>query len=136
MKSVIRLVLVLAVPLVFAAPALAAPGQPNFGEAIYADGEAWGTKGNGPLPAPNDDNRQSFDVLYQFTNGVHGQLAVAEAGPRNPDYNGGRWAAVTVTWVDPGEAVLITSADQLASHDLQFTPTGRYFQCPLLPSKA
>lgn len=136
MRTAITAILALVFPLVLAAPVLAAPGAPNFGEAIYADGEVWGTKGNEELPPPNDDNRQSFDDLYQFTNGVEGQLPVSEAGPGNPDYNGGRWAVVEVTWTDPTEAVLITSAEQLEQFDLQFTETGRYFQCPLLPSKS
>jgi hypothetical protein len=136
MRNAITAVLALALLLVFAAPALAASGAPNFGEAIYADGDVWGTKGNQELPPPNDANRRSFDDLYVFSNGAEGQLAVSEAGPRNPAYNGGRWAVVDVTWTNPSEAVLITSADQLDQYDLQFTETGRYFQCPLLPSKS
>jgi hypothetical protein len=135
MKKAITVIVALASVLMLALPALAAPGQPDFGDAIFADGEVWGTKGNGSLPPPNDNNRQSFDDLYEFTNGVAGQLPVSEAGPGNPDYNGGRWAVIEVTWTDPSEAVLITSAEQLEDHDLQFTETGTYFQCPLLPAK-
>src|SRR5690606_38397160 len=81
----------------FASPASAQ--KPNFGEAIYADGQAWGTKGLGNLPPPNGHNNQSFDMLFGFTNGVAGQLPVSEAGPGNPNYNGGRWNLQNAAWV-------------------------------------
>lgn len=129
-------ILVVALSLIFVVPAFAA--APNFGSAIYADGETWGTKGTADLPAPNDNNGQSFDGLFKFTNGVDDQLAVAEAAPTNPAYNGGRWAEYLVTFTDG--AVLVTSYDQL--HDLAMegkvtiVPTGNYFQCPLLPDKS
>ena len=65
------------------------PGKPNFGPAIYGDGQVWGTKAAAALPAPNGNNVQSFDKLFVIVNGAAGQLAVAEAAPRNPAYNGG-----------------------------------------------
>lgn len=73
--------------------ALAAPqGSPPIApDAIYADGELFGTIGLNPLPF--NDNPQAFDRLYM----VPGQQAVAEAAP-GPDYNGGRWLPVPVTW--------------------------------------
>jgi len=128
--------LVVAISLIFAVPAFAA--GPNFGSAIYADGETWGTKGTTDLPAPTENNSQSFDGLFKITNGVMGQLAVAEAAPGNPAYNGGRWNEFSVTFT--GEPVLVTSYAQL--HDLAIagevtiTGTGKYFQCPLLPDKS
>jgi hypothetical protein len=128
--------LVVAISLVFAVPAFAA--GPNFGPAIYADGEAWGTKGTTNLPAPNDLNRQSFDGLFKFTNGAEGQLPVAEAAPGNPAYNGGRWIEYNVTWV--GTPELVTSYAQLHALKLAglvtIIETGNYFQCPLLPAKS
>ena len=71
--------------------ALANPGQPNFMPSLYGDGEVWGTKGTTTLPAPNEHNRQSFDVLYVITNSNNpqGQLPVSEAAPGNPSY----WAS-------------------------------------------
>jgi hypothetical protein len=33
---------------------------PDFSAGVYADGETWGTKGTTSLPAPNDDNQQSW----------------------------------------------------------------------------
>jgi len=112
---------------------------PNFGPAIYADGVAWGTKGNSDLPAPNDHDRQSFDGLYKFTNGVEGQLAVSEAGPGNPAYNGGRWIEYFVTWNITPPDDPITSFEQLdgfiQTGDVTVVESGNYFQCPLLPVK-
>lgn len=112
---------------------------PNFGPAIYADGQAWGTKGLSDLPAPNDSNVQSFDKLVSFTNGVEGQLAVAEAGPGNPAFNGGRWFTQSATWIDGSQPVLITSYSQLLAYvdagQIEVVSTGRYFLCPLLPVK-
>jgi hypothetical protein len=122
--------------LAVAAPAMAASGKPTFMPAIYADGQAWGTKGNGPLPAPNGHNDQSFDKLYV----VPGQLPVSEAGPGNPMYNGGRWWTVQVEWTDGPTSTLTSYADVMAaidSGDLQYAAmqSPAYFQCPLLPMK-
>ena len=130
-KKMLATTLALALLIITVIPAFAA--GPNFGQAIYADGVAWGTKGNGDLPAPNAHNRQSFDGLYKFTNGVEGQLAVAEAAPTNPAYNGGRWIEYLVTF--NGDPELVTSYAQLQTLDVTIVETGNYFQCPLLPVK-
>ena len=126
--------------------ALAANGKPNFSPSIYADGVAWGTKGTTELPAPNDHNLQSYDILYNFTNGAAGQLPVSDAGPRNHLYNGGRWFAHTATWTPDGLMahdplpILKSYEDIMVHYDLGHldivpgAPAGRvYFQCPLLP---
>lgn len=134
-----------------AAPAFA--GAPNFGPALYADGETYGTKGTTVLPAPNDYNRQSFDALYVTTNSNNpaGQLAVAEAAPGNPSYNGGRWFTHTVEWTADGFLAhgivpILKSADEVHYHEqlghLVITPGSFpdgppvYFQCPVLPDKS
>lgn len=120
---------------------------PNFGPAIYGDGEVWGTKGLSELPAPNGQNNQSFDKLFIFVNGAPGQLAVSEAAPRNPAYNGGRWSAQTVMWTQAGLdahdplPVLMSYADIQLHYSLGHlaiasgNPSGGpvYFECPLLP---
>lgn len=130
------IILVVALSLVFVVPAFAA--GPNFGSAIYADGETYGTKGTADLPAPTDANRQSFDGLFKFTNGVEGQLAVAEAAPGNTAYNGGRWIEYFVTFT--GEPELVTSYAQLhtleMAGEVSIIESGNYFQCPLLPDKS
>lgn len=122
---------------------MAGPGKPNFGPAIYADGIAWGTKGTTDLPAPNDHNIKSFDILYIFTNGADGQLPVSDAGPRNPFYNGGRWFAHTATWNIADPPVVKSYEDIMYYYDegdlniMPGHPAGGpdYFQCPLLPVK-
>jgi hypothetical protein len=110
---------------------------PNFSAGVYADGRVWGTKGTTSLPAPTANNVQSYDVLVSFTNGVDGQLAVAEAGPGNPNYNGGRWNAYSATWL--ADPVLLTSYAQVQAEveagNLMLVPKYSYFQCPLLPVK-
>jgi len=135
-----------------AATSLAGPGKPNFVPSLYGDGEVWGTKGTTVLPAPNDHNLHSFDVLYVITNSNNpdGQLPVAEAAPGNPHYNGGRWFTHTVEWtaegfMDHGIVTVLTSEVDIEEHEklghLVITPGSFpdgppvYFQCPLLPVK-
>jgi hypothetical protein len=122
------------------------PGKPNFGPALYGDGEVWGTKGAANLPAPNDHNLQSFDKLFVIVNGAPGQMPVAEAAPGNPMYNGGRWFTHTVMWLIPNPPV-VTSYEQIEMHEdlgelaiAAGSPGGPgappdYFECPLLPVK-
>lgn len=135
-KKVWAFLFVIALLVVAAVPAFA--DAPNFGEAIYADGAAYGTKGLNPLPAPNGKNNQSFDGLYIFGEGAAaGQLPVAEAAPGNPAYNGGRWSTHSVSWnVEPE---LVTSYAQLMelqeAGDVTIEATNNYFLCPLLPVK-
>jgi len=146
-RSVLVTLMVMAVSLIGSLVVQADPGQPNFGSAIYADGEVFGTKGVASLPAPNDSNVDSYDKLFAFTNGAAGQLAVAEAAPGNPNYNGGRWFTHTVTWTEAGlEAhggpVLLTSYADILFHEslghltiTEGTFSGgpqQYFLCPLL----
>jgi hypothetical protein len=124
--------------------------QPNFGPAVYGDGAVWGTKGTTGLPAPNQNNLQSFDKLFIIVNGAAGQLPVSEAAPGNPLYSGGRWFTHTVMWTDAGLAAhnplpVLTSYDDITLHYslghlaiAAGSPMGgppAYFQCPLLPVK-
>lgn len=130
------------------------PGQPDFSPQLYADDQVFGTKGAAALPAPNDNNQQSFDALFAITNSNNpaGQLPVAEAAPGNPMYNGGRWATKTVEWTaqgfaDHGTVPVLTSYDDIMLHaslghltitDGSPDPVGgppNYFECPLLPVK-
>jgi len=150
-KSIVSLIL-MALVLVAATAGLAAPGKPNFGPALYADGEVWGTKATTALPPPNEHNLQSFDMLFVITNGAAGQMPVGEAAPGNPNYNGGRWFTQTVMWTAAGMDFYNNSVPVLMSYDeieynyeegyLEITPGSPnpnaapdYFQCPLLPVK-
>ena len=143
-NSLITVVVALVLALVVVLPAAAQ--QPNFGPAIYADGKAWGTKGLSDLPQPNANMLQSFDKLYVIgnSNNPDGQLAVAEAAPGNPKYNGGRWWVQDVEWTAAGFAAhgtvpVLKSYDDIMLHyklgHLTITPTDRFFECPLLPVK-
>lgn len=146
MQSRLRLI-PLALLLAMTGISLAHADAPNFGPAIYGDGEVWGTKGLGELPAPNGRNDQSFDKLFIFVNGAAGQLAVSEAAPGNPAFNGGRWSAQTVVWTAEGMAahdmlpVLKSYSDIQLHLSLGHLAVGPghpfggpdYFECPLLP---
>jgi hypothetical protein len=133
--------------------AVADPGKPNFMPALWGDGEVWGTKGTTTLPAPNDHNLQSFDLLFVITNSNNpqGQMPVSEAAPGNPAYNGGRWFTHTAEWtaegfMDHGIVPVLTSYDEVMLHEglghLVITPGSFpggppvYFQCPMLPVKS
>jgi hypothetical protein len=119
---------------------------------LWGDGQVWGTKAAAILPAPNDHNLQSFDKLFVITNSNNpmGQMPVAEAAPRNFNYNGGRWFTHTVEWTqagfdDHGVVPVLTSYDDIMIHynfghlDIwPGSPEGGpppYFVCPLLPVK-
>jgi len=151
-KKLPLILLVFTLSLVFAIPASANPGKPNFSAALYGDGEVWGTKGSAALTAPNANNMQSYDKLFVITNSNNpaGQMPVAEAAPGNPLYNGGRWYTHTVMWTEAGFAAhgtvpLITSYNDVMYHaslgHLSVTPgtfaggPPAFFECPLLPVK-
>ena len=151
MKKEIYLGLVAAIFLSLAGTAFAQ--SPNFGAAIYADGEAWGTKAVAPLPAPNGRNVQSYDKLFIVTNSnaIGPQLPVGEAAPGSRHYNGGRWFTHVVTWTEAGFAahgtvpLLMSYYDIMANEELGYLEVEPgtilmggpppYFECPLLPVK-
>jgi hypothetical protein len=150
MKSKVTIVVAAIMTVALIAPALAAPGKPNFTPSVYADGQAWGTKGTTALPAPTENNIQSFDPLFVFINGADSQLPVGEAAPKNRAYNGGRWITWTAWWTEEGMAahdplpVIMSYAELLIHAGLGHIETALgspeggpppYFQCPLLPVK-
>jgi hypothetical protein len=142
---VVLLVLVAAVPAFADQPDHVGGGlgnkAPDFSAGVYADGQTWGTKGTTSLPAPNDNNQGSFDMIFVVTNGAEGQMPVGEAAPGNPMYSGGRWWAHTATWIEdlPHPKPVLTSYDEVMLHaglgHLIIADAGVYFQCPLLPVK-
>ncbi|HZJ03392.1 MAG TPA: hypothetical protein VFE20_06910 [Thermoleophilia bacterium] len=146
-RSFVVAVLAALVVVLVAVPAYALPGKPDFSPHIYADGSAWGTKVVTVLDEPNGQAlAHSFDKLYAITNGVDGQLPVAEAAP-GQGYNGGRWYTQTVTWNDGVTPVLLKSEAQLLIYAYEGklsvtsgSPGGLgappdFFICPLLPLK-
>jgi hypothetical protein len=135
MRRTIALVLSAILVVAFAAPALADsdPQGPKIAfDAIYADGELYGTIGLTPLPYNGNDH--SFDTIYL----VPGQQAVAEAAP-GPGFNGGRWLPTEVTWnVTP--YLLTSSEDVMAAHQAGDINVGTpdydgAFLCPLIRNR-
>lgn len=156
LKKIQVIVLVVALSLVFVLPAFANPGQPDFSDHIYVDGNPYGTKAVTLLPAPNENNEQSFDPLYVFSfeNAPDGatlpdQPLVADSAPGDTDYNGGRWDTMTVVWTakgfeDHGDVPALYSVEDILFHmslgHLEIVDGGSglapdYFECPLLPAK-
>lgn len=106
---------------------------PGFTGRIYADNDVWATRGVADLPFPNDNNEQSYDELFPSP-GI-GLLAVAEAAPGSPDYNGGRWAVHPLTWhVEPKQLKSYTEIQQYVSADKISFPDDPVdaFECPLV----
>ena len=135
MRRIAVVGLVLAMLFAMAAPAFALPGKPSSTGVIYADGDLYRSKAAANLPAPNDHNLQSYDMLVA----IDGQPPVAEAAPGDTNYNGGRWYAVSAAWIG-GMPVLITSFDQLmsevdAGHVVIDTSNPGFVECPLLRLK-
>lgn len=122
------------------APTADAAGQPS--PAFYVDGELYRTTGTPTDFEGTGAPDHSFDVIYA----IDGATNVAEAGPGDRDYNGGRWQVHEVTIADlPGaieavdangsgtldtaEEVEEAIADGLAL-DLGVV---RSFECPVIP---
>lgn len=111
-------------------------GPPGVG--FYVDGSLFRT-----INTPTDISgtgapADSFDKIYALGEDSSGNplTNVAEAAPGDPDYNGGRWMVLPVTWhVDP---VQLTSDTQV----LMFEANGwldiaedpvKQFVCPAIP---
>jgi len=131
-----------------ASQAWAAPAG-RAADAIWAHDELYGT-------VATDTNFKSpplhsTDVIFSFGgSGLKGQRSVAEAAPGDPDYNGGRWNVMLVTFTPMGLAIHdgdgdgmvdfeLTNAEQVLAHaelgHFTIEPAGFYFECPLLPSR-
>jgi hypothetical protein len=112
--------------------AVAAPvGAREFGT-IYAEGDAYRTFGN----AARVDAGTGTDPIIAFTN--FNQGGVAKFAPGDGSH-GGRWMVYMATWVDAGDAYLLTDFDDVIalvnSGDitLQRVPAAD-FRCPILPN--
>jgi hypothetical protein len=111
---------------------LAAPvGAKAFGT-IYAEGEAFRTFGN---PARVDPGTGT-DPIIAFSNFDQGGVAKYAPGPGS---HGGRWMVWVATWVDPGDAHLLTDFDDVmalvnAGEITLVRMPGEDFRCPILPN--
>jgi len=128
MRRVLLLMsLVGALSLVLAAPV----GAKTF-DTIYAEGEAFRTFGN---PARVDPGTGT-DPIIAFSNFDQGGVAKYAPGPGS---HGGRWMVWVATWVDPGDAHLLTDFDDVmalvnADEITLVRMPGADFRCPILPN--
>jgi hypothetical protein len=126
-RTIAALSLVMLLTAVLAAPV----GAKEFGT-IYAEGDPYRTFGS---PARVDPGTGT-DPIIAFTNFEQG--GVAEFAP-GPGSHGGRWQVWLATWVDPGDAHLLTDFDDVMdlveSGDitLERAPEAD-FRCPILPN--
>jgi hypothetical protein len=126
-RVLLLLSLVGALSLVLAAPV----GAKTFGT-IYAEGEAFRTFGS---PARVDPG-SGTDPIIAFSNFDQGGVAKYAPGPGS---HGGRWMVWVATWVDPGDAHLLTDFDDVmalvdADEITLVRMPGADFRCPILPN--
>jgi hypothetical protein len=126
-RVLLLLSLVGALSLVLAAPV----GAKTFGT-VYAEGEAFRTFGN---PARVDPGTGT-DPIIAFSNFDQGGVAKYAPGPGS---HGGRWMVWVATWVDPGDAHLLTDFDDVmalvdADEITLVRMPGADFRCPILPN--
>ena len=95
----------------------------------YANDELF-TGVNAPRDLPNQG---TFDTIYVLGSGL---ASVADAGPGDPDYNGGRWEVHVVTW-NTIEPTQFTNDEQVeaaaAAGQITISDVVRRFECPLVP---
>lgn len=78
---------------------------------------------------------RSFDAIYVLGDGL---MAVADAAPGDPGYNGGRWVVLPVTWNTA--PVQLTSDEQVLAYaqagwiTIASTPVAK-FECPVIPAQ-
>jgi hypothetical protein len=112
--------------------AVAAPvGAREFGT-IYAEGDAYRTFGN----AARVDPGTGTDPIIAFTNFNQGGVAKFAPGAGS---HGGRWMVYMATWVDAGDAHLLTDFDDVIalvnSGDITLQRVAAAdFRCPILPN--
>jgi hypothetical protein len=98
---------------------------------IYANDELF-TGVNAPRDLPNQG---TFDTIYVLGEGL---ASVADAGPGDPDYNGGRWEVHLVTW-NTIEPTQFTNDEQVeaaaAAGQITIGDVVRRFECPLVPMR-
>lgn len=126
-RVLLMLSVIAAMSLVLAAPV----GAKSFGT-IYAEGDAFRTFGN---PARVDPGTGT-DPIIAFSNFDQGGVAKYAPGRGS---HGGRWQVWVATWVDAGDAHLLTDFDDVIALvdagdiTLQRMP-GADFRCPILPN--
>lgn len=116
-------------------------------DAIWVHDELYGTVATDT--AFNSPPPHATDVIFSFMDsGLEGQRSVAEYAPGDPEYNGGRWNVMVVTFTDSGRMIHdpdndgevnfeLTNAEAVLQHaqlgHLTISEPGVYFECPLIP---
>ena len=112
--------------------ALAGPTAAREFATIYAEGQAYRTFANSARVDPGTGT----DPIIAFSNFAQGGVAKYAPGPGS---HGGRWMVYVATWVDPGDAHLLTDFDDVMALvgtgeiTLQRMPNAD-FRCPILPN--
>jgi hypothetical protein len=148
LKKTVFIVLCLAViSMAAAGPAMAKATR--VADAIWAHGNLYDTV---ITPATFvSPPEHSTDTIFNFMmSGLMGQRAVADAAPRDRNYNGGRWSVYIAVFTAAGLQALdadmddyvdfeLTSADevlhQVSLGHVEVHPANFYFECPMLPRK-
>ena len=128
-RVLLILPMIVTLTLVLVAPV----GAKSFGT-IYAEGDAFRTFG---VPARVDPGTGT-DPIIAFSNFDQGGVAKYAPGQGS---HGGRWQVWVATWVNPGDAHLLTDFDdvmalvnaQPGQITLQRMPD-KDFRCPILPN--
>ena len=127
-------------------PALAGKAS-RSADAIWVHDSLYGTVGTDTAfksPPPH-----STDVIFSFMgSGLEGQRSVAVYAPGDPEYNGGRWHVMAVSFTDSGKALFDPDGDSEVNMELTnaqdlldaaemglltISETNVRFECPLLP---
>ena len=117
--------------LAVAAAPVAAGGPPSL--AFYVDGERYRTVGTPTDFARTGAPAASFDRIYVLGSDL---VNVAEAGPGDRDYNGGRWMVLPIAWHTT--PVQLTSAEEVEAYaaagmlSIATSPV-KLFECPVIP---
>jgi hypothetical protein len=120
----------LGVALSITAGGAAAGGPPSL--SFYVDGTRYRTVGTPTDFTGTGAPASSFETIYALGSGL---ANVAEAGPGQPGFRGGRWMVLPVTWNTT--PIQLTSNEQVAEYaangwiTIGTTPV-REFECPVI----
>ena len=131
MRRIVSVLAIFGFVLSVTATPVAAGGPPSL--AFYVDGVRYRTVAT-PTDFSNTGAPEStYDRIYGLGSGL---INVAEAKPGDPDFNGGRWAVMPITWYTT--PVQLTSAEQVEAYaDAGWLSIGnepiRLFFCSVSP---
>lgn len=133
-KRLGSMIAALAVALSISAGGASAGGPPPIG--FYVDGDLYRTVGTPTDFTNTGAPASSFETIYALGAGL---VNVAEAGPGQPGFRGGRWVVLPITWnTTPTQ---LTSNEQVAEYaangwiTIGTTPV-KEFECPVIPVAA